>query len=103
MNCTDKSDVVCSVPASRSYRLTKKFRGLIELVELMSMPTNELLECWLLPAEELAERGGLLGSQKWRKDPQSLITKLLLHRDDPVCLPTCHRLLLLHLDAPDWP
>jgi hypothetical protein len=72
----------------RSYRLTKKFRGLIELVELMSLPTDELLECWLLPAEELAEeRGGLFASQKWRKDPQSLITKLLLHRDDPVRIP----------------
>ncbi len=71
------------------YPLSKKVRSLIELLDVMHMPTPELLELYADPQAAIG-MGGAFAQKRWKQHGESstleLLTKVLVHRDDDLAI-----------------
>ena len=61
------------------YHLNKKVRSLIEVIDVLALPTEELLQLYEDPQVAVG-MGGAFAHK--RCDPLELLTKVLVHRDD---------------------
>ena len=71
------------------YALTKKVRSMIELIDVLLMPTAELLELYADPQAAVG-MGGAFAQKRWRERGEGstleLLTKVLVHRDDELAI-----------------
>ena len=69
--------------------LSKKVRSLIELIDVLQIPTAELLELYADPQAAIG-MGGAFGQKRWRERGEAstleLLTKVLVHRDDDLAI-----------------
>lgn len=71
------------------YAVSKKVRSMIELLDVLHMPTAELLELYADPQAAIG-KGGAFAQKRWKQHGESstleLLTKVLVHRDDDLAL-----------------
>ena len=68
------------------YHLNKKVRSLIEVIDVLALPTEELLQLYEDPQVAVG-MGGAFAHK--RCDPLELLTKVLVHRDDDDAIVPC--------------
>lgn len=71
------------------YMISKKVRSLIELIDVLHIPTAEILTLYADPPAAIG-MGGAFGHKRWKEHGETstleLLTKVLVHRDDDLAI-----------------